>query len=74
MILPNMDALHKNIAHAKTLIHENKFYIADHMMELSAKVHIALHASKVLQENWDKTMALILKIHYEFLSHFSITM
>ena len=48
MILPNMDALQKHIAHAKTLIHDNKFSIADHMMELSVEVQISLHASKVL--------------------------
>ena len=51
MILPNMDALQKHIAHVKTLIHDNDFYIADHMIELLAEVQIALHASKVLQEN-----------------------
>ena len=38
MILPNMDALQKHIAHAKTLIHDNNFSIADHMIELLAKV------------------------------------
>ena len=74
MILPNMDALQKHITHAKTLIHDNNFSIVDHMMELSAEVQIALHASKVLQENWDKTMSLILKVHSDFLSHFGITM
>ena len=72
MILINMDALQTNIVDAKTLIHDNKFSIADHMIELSIEVHIALHASKVLQENWDKTMSLILKVHSKFLSHFGI--
>ena len=42
------------------------------MIELSTKVQIVLHTSKVLQENWDKTMALILKVHSNFLSHFGI--
>lgn len=72
MILQNMDALKTHIAHAKTLIHDNNVFIDDHMMELSAEAQIVLHASKVLQENWDKKMALILKIHSEFLSHFGI--
>ena len=74
MILPNLDALKKHIAHAKTLIHDTNFSIANHMMELSKKVQIALHASKVLQENWDKIMSLILKVHSNFLSHFVIIM
>lgn len=51
MILSNMDTLQKHIQHAKTLIHDNNFSIADHMMELSEKVQIALHTSKVLQKN-----------------------
>ena len=74
MILPNMDALQKHIAHAKKLIHDSNFSIADHMMELSIEVHIALYASEVLQENWNKKMILILKVHYNFLSHFGINL
>ena len=74
MILPNMDALQKHIAHSKTLIHDNNLYIADHMIELLEKVQIALHTCKVLQDNWDKTLAIILKVHLEFLSHFGVTM
>ena len=70
MILLSMDALKKHISNVKTLIYENKFSIDDHMMELSAEVQIALHASKVLQENWDKKMTLILKVHSNFLSYF----
>lgn len=70
MILPNMDALQKHIEHAKALIHDNNFSIVEHMMELSKDVQIASHASKVLQENWNKTMVLILKVHYDFLSRF----
>ena len=73
MILPNMDALQKHIAHAKNLIHDNNFTVVDHMIELLAEVQIALHASKVLQENWNKTMSLILKVHSNFFSHFGIT-
>ena len=49
-----------------------QFSIVDHMMELSVEVQITLHATKVLQENWDKTMSLILKVHSKFLSHFGI--
>jgi hypothetical protein len=60
--------------HAKTLIHENNFSIADHMMELSVEVQIVLHTSKVLQENWGKKILLILKVYSNFLSHFGITM
>ena len=37
LILPNMDALQKHIAHAKTLIHDNNFSIADHMIELFSR-------------------------------------
>ena len=38
MILPNMDALQKHIAHEKTIIHDKNFSIANHMIELSAEV------------------------------------
>ena len=74
MILPNMDVVQKHIEYAKTLIHDKNFSIADHMIELSAEVQVALNTSKVLQDNWDKTMALILKVHSNFLSHFGITL
>ena len=37
-IHPSMDAMQKHFEHAKTLIHGNNFSIADHMMELSAKM------------------------------------
>lgn len=74
LIIPNMNVMHKHIVHAKKLIYDNNFSIADHMMELLAKVQIALHASKILQENWDKTMSIILKVHSDFLSHFGITL
>ena len=74
MILPNMDTLQKHIVHSKTLIHDNNFSIVDHMIELSIEVQIVLHTCKVLQENWDKTLAIILKVHSEFLSHFGVSM
>ena len=74
MILPHMDALQKHIAHSKTLIHVNNLSIADHMIELSTEVQIALHTCKVLQDNWDKTLAIILKVHSNLLSHFCITL
>ena len=51
MILPNMDVVQKHIAPAKTIIHGNNFSIADHMIELSTKVQVALNTSKVLQDN-----------------------
>ena len=63
MILPNMDALQKHIAHSKTLIHDNNFSIANHMIELLVEVQIALHTCKVLQDNCDKTLEIILKVH-----------
>ena len=69
-----MDVMQKHIIHANTLIYDNNFSIVDHMMELSAKVQIALHTSKFLQENWDKTTSLIVKVHSDFLSHFGITL
>ena len=73
MILPNMDVVQKHIAHAKTLIHDNNFSFANHMIELSVEVQVALDTSKVLWANWDKTMVLILKVHSELLSHFANT-
>ena len=69
-----MDAMQKHIAHAKTLIHDINFSIADNMIELSVEVQVALNISKVLQENWDNTLALIFKVHSDFLSHFGITL
>ena len=73
MILPIMDTMQKHIAHSRTLIHNNNLSIADHMIELSVGIQIALSTSKILQENWDKTLALILKVHSEFISHFGIS-
>lgn len=73
MILPLMDTMHKHIAHAKTLVHDNNFSIVDHLIELSTKVQVALQANQFLQDNWDKTLDLILKVHSDFLSHFGIT-
>ena len=69
-----MDSVQKHIAHAKTLIHDNNFSIEDHMIELSREEQVALNISKVLQDNWDNTIALILKVHSNFLSHFGITL
>ena len=51
MTLPNMDGLQNHIAHAKNIIHNNNFSIADHMIQLLAEVQIALHTCKVLQDN-----------------------
>ena len=74
MILPNMDTMHKHIVYSKTLIHDNNFSIVDHMIELSVEVQIALRTCKILQENQDKTLAIILKVHSKFLSHFGVSM
>ena len=41
MILPIMDTMQKHIAYSKILIHDNNFSIADHMIELFAKVQVA---------------------------------
>ena len=73
MILPVMSSMQKHIAHSRTLIHDNNFSVADHMIELSTEIHIALSSNKILQENWDKTLALILEVHSDFLSHFEIS-
>ncbi|GLJ34110.1 hypothetical protein SUGI_0685660 [Cryptomeria japonica] len=59
MILPNMDTMQKHITHSKTLIHDNSFSVAEHVIELSAKVQVALSICTILQENWDKTLAHI---------------
>ena len=63
MILPIMDTMQKHIVYSKTLIHDNNLSIGDHMIELSIEVQVALQICKVLQENWDRTLALILKVH-----------
>lgn len=73
MILPIMDTMQKHIAYSKTLIHDNNFSIADHMIELLAEVQVALHSYKILQENWDKTLAFILKVHSSF-SHILVSL
>ena len=74
MILPIMETMHKHIVHSKTLIHDNNFSIVDHMIELSVEVQFTLQTCKILQENWDRTLALIIKVHSKFLSHFGISM
>ena len=74
MILPIMDTMKKHIAHCITLVQDNNFLVADHMIQLSAEVQLALHTSQILQESWDKKLALILKVHAKFLSHFGVTL
>ena len=74
MILPIMDTMQKHIAYSKTLIHDNQFSVADHLIELSTEVQIALSTCKILQDNWDKTLQLILSVHSDFISHFGVTM
>ncbi|GLJ12321.1 hypothetical protein SUGI_0188670 [Cryptomeria japonica] len=73
MILPNMDTMQKHITHSKTLIHDNSFSVAEHVIELSAKVQVALSICTILQENWDKTLAHIKQVHSEFISRFNIS-
>ena len=51
MILPVMDPMQKHIAYLKTLVQDNNFSIADHMIELSVKVQVALSTYKILQDN-----------------------
>ena len=74
MILPVMDAMKKHIVDSKNLIHDNNFSIVDHMIELSIEVQIAIHTCNILQEKWDKTLAISLKVHSKFLSHFGVSM
>ena len=74
MILPIMDTMQKHIAHSKTLVQDNNFSVVDHIIQLLVEVHIALHTCQILQESWDKTLCLILKVHANFLSHFGVTM
>ena len=73
MILPIMDTMQKHIAYSQTLIHDNNFSVADHVIELSAEVQVALSTCKILQENWDKTLQTILKVHSEFIAHFGVS-
>ena len=72
MILPIMDTIEKHISYSTTLIHDTNFSIVDHMIKLFAEVQVSLQTRKFLQENWDKTLALILKVHSKFLSHFGV--
>ncbi|GLJ37764.1 hypothetical protein SUGI_0767470 [Cryptomeria japonica] len=73
MILPNMDTMQKHITHSKTLIHDNSFSVAEHVIELSAKVQVALSICTILQGNWDNTLAHIKQVHSEFISRFNIS-
>ena len=74
MLLPIMGSMQKHIEHCKTLTQDQSFSIADHMIELSAEVQIALSTCQILQDSWDNTLATILKVHQEFLSHFGVTL
>ena len=66
--------MQKHIVHCKSLIQDQNFSIADHMIQLSAEVQVALFACQILQDSWDNTLATILKVHQEFLSHFGVTL
>ena len=61
-----MDVMQKHIAHAKTLVHDNNFSIAEHMMELFGEVQIDLHILKALQDSWDKILSQILNVPFTF--------
>ena len=74
MILPIMDTMQNHIAYSKSLVQDNNFSVVDHMIHLSIEIQVALHTYKILQDNWDKTLALILKVHSNFLSHFGVSM
>ena len=65
--------MQKHIAHCKTLIQDQNFSVADHMIKLSVEVQVALSTCQILQETWDNTFATILKVHQDFLSHFGVT-
>lgn len=69
-----MDTMQKHIAHSKTLVQDNNFLVEKNMIQLSIEVQIALHTCQIFQENWDKILSLILKVHAKFLSHFGVTM
>lgn len=73
MILPIMDTMQKHLVHYKTLVQDHNFSVANHLIQLSAEVQIALSTYQILQQNWDSTFATILKVHQEFLSHFGVT-
>ena len=73
MILPIMDTMKKHIAHCKSLVQDTNFSVADHMIKLSAEVQVALSTYQILQENWDNSFSLVIKVHQEFLSHFGVT-
>ena len=74
MLLPVMGSMQKHIEHCKTLIQDQTFFVADHMIHLSAEIQVAISACQILQDSWDSTLATILKVHHEFLSHFGVTL
>ena len=74
MILPIMEIMQKHIVYSKTLIHDNNFSVVDHVIELSAEVQVALSTYQILQDNWNKTLQLIFKVHSEFILQFGVTM
>ena len=74
MLLPIMGSMQKHIASCISLIQDQNFSIADHMIQLSAEVQVALYTCQILQDSWDNTLATILKVHQEFLSHFGVTL
>lgn len=73
MVLPVMDTMQKHIVHCKSLIQEQNFSVANHLIQLSPDVQIALSTCQILQQTWDNSYSTILKVHHEFLSHFGVT-
>ena len=60
MLLPVMGSMQKHIKNCKSLIKDQNFSVADHMIQLSAEVQVALSACQILQDSWDNTLATIL--------------
>ena len=73
ILLPIMGTMQKHIAHVKSLVQDQNFSIADHIIQLLVELQIALSTCQILQETWANTFATILKVHQDFLSHFGLT-
>ena len=58
--------MQKHIAHCKSLVQDQNFLVANHMIQLLAKVQVALSTCQILQETWDNAFATILKVHQDF--------
>ncbi|MFA1255996.1 hypothetical protein, partial [Klebsiella pneumoniae] len=47
MIFPIMDTMQKHISHYKSLVQDHNFSVAYHMIQLSAKVQVALSTCQI---------------------------